>query len=160
MKQWLINIVVAVIITAILSLIVPDGKMGKFIKSFFGFFIMLIILTPIIKFDFSTLDYEVVFNSNNIYVQNEFIEYSTDKKISFYEDNCEEIAKNCGVSNAKVDILYEISVDGDLEIKSVILNLQNAEFISDKEHIDIIVECKKMIVNYLNITTDLVVFYE
>ena len=160
MKQWLLNIVVAVIITAVLSIILPEGKMGKFIKSFFAFFIMLIILMPVINIDFSAIDYEMIFSSNNISVQTDYIEYSSDKKISFYEGQCAEIAENCGITGAKVDINYEITTNGNLQIKNVIFNLKNAEFISDKAHIDIIEESKNTVAKYLNIGNDLVVFYE
>ena len=102
----------------------------------------------------------MIFNSNNVSVQTDFIDYTANKKVGLYEEKCLEIAKKSGINGAEVDIYYKISSKGDLNIENVIINLQNSEFITDKAHIDIIDELKMSVAKYLNVRTDLVVFYE
>ena len=51
MNSYLLSISVIVFLTSIISLILPDGKMGKYVKSFFSILILLVIISPIFKFD-------------------------------------------------------------------------------------------------------------
>ena len=60
MKDWIISIVSVVLITNIVCLILPQGKMGRFVKNIFSILTVLVIIKPLIylkngNFDFGQI---------------------------------------------------------------------------------------------------------
>ena len=160
MKAWIVSIIAVVIITAIISLILPEGKTGKFIKSIFSLFIVFTIIKPMFYLKNNEFKYEDIFNQSEIELQFGFIEYVFQSKIDEYENNCIEILENSGVNNAFVEIIYSNDKETTIKIECVLINLENSVIISDKSHIDIIKEIKFNVANYLRISDDLVKIYE
>ena len=160
MKSWIISISAVVIITAIISLIVPEGKIGKYIKSIFSLFIVFTIIKPLFYIKNTEFKYEDIFDQNEIELQFSFIEFISEEKINEYENNCLIILENEGVSNGIVEIVYSHEDQSKIKIEFISVNLENSVIISDKSHIDIIKDIKKNISTYMNINIDSVKIYE
>ena len=62
-RQWCEGIIIAVIISIIIEMIIPEGKNKKYIKVIIGVYIMFVSLTPILEL----LDYDFNFNKNMNY---------------------------------------------------------------------------------------------
>lgn len=159
MKEWILSIGTTVLLTTIISLILPDGKIGKFIKGIFLIIVLLVILKPLANIKDSGLSDMSIFVNTETNIQSEYLNYIYDKKIKKHEEVCEKIIENIGIYKAKTSIQYSISEMG-MEIQKVNINLKNSVIISDKEHIDIIEEIKANIMSYLNIENEKLVIYE
>ena len=59
-RQWCEGIIIAVIISIIIEMIIPEGKNKKYIKVIIGVYIMFVSLTPILEL----LDYDFNFNKD------------------------------------------------------------------------------------------------
>ena len=160
MKDWIVSISAVVIITAIVSLILPEGKLGKHIKSIFSIFIVFTIIKPIIYIKDNDFNYQNIFNQDNIELQYDFIDYISNEKIEEYEKNCVDILEQNGIKKASVKLTYSLNNTQEIIIKFVSVDLKNSVINSDKAHIDIINEIKKLLATYLNIGIDLVNVYE
>lgn len=71
-REWCEGIIIAVIISIIIEMIIPDGKNKKYIKVIIGVYIMFVSLSPlleVLQYDFKfdeILDYNTVEVSQNI----------------------------------------------------------------------------------------------
>ena len=73
LKNWTNSIIVAIIISVILGLIIPNGNNKKYIKMVINLYVLFVILNPLIsKFtnlngiDINTKDYERYFKGENV----------------------------------------------------------------------------------------------
>ena len=160
MKDWIISITTVILLTSIICLILPQGKMGKYIKSIFSLLTMLVIIKPIINIKESDFYYEQIVGADNFVLQDNFIEYINNKRIDVYKQNCLKIINDIGIKNPEIDINYVIEDNQNIKISFVKINLQNSVIISDKQHIDIKEEMITDIASYLNINKNMVAIYE
>lgn len=159
MKDWIFNIGATVLLVSIITLILPDGKVGKFIKSIFSILILMIIIKPLVPIKEFNFDYTSIFGNTEITVQENFVNYTFEEKKKSYQRYCLKIIEDIGVENASVELIYD-NENMKFEIKNVKINLVNSVIKSDKEHIFIIEEIKEKISSYLNVNSSILVIYE
>ena len=124
-RQWCEGIIIAVIISIIIEMIIPEGKNKKYIKVIIGVYIMFVSLTPILEL----LDYDFNFNKNMNYNTIETSQSINNNIKDIYISGIEENLKNeieelgYEVENIKIytDINYE-NIE-KIELKIVILVL-------------------------------------
>ncbi len=154
MKSWALSIVVIVFTISIVSLLFPNGKIGKFIKSVFSFLLVFVVLKPIIKIKNNDFELDNFLVNNEIVLQDSYLQFYNNKKIKTYKDSCIKILNDCGINNAEIEFQYETDKYNKILFVSIILNLENAVINSDKEHIVIIETAKQKIKSYLNLSEE------
>lgn len=150
MKAWVIGILVNVFFITVLSLILPEGKMVKSIKSVVSLLLVIVIVQPVLRLKDINLDLGQVFNKE-VVLQNNYLEYIHFKKVENYEKSCVLLLEKVGIYQAKVDVIYKINEDNEINVKKIQINLKNSVIKSDKDHIDIIDEAKLLIKNTFKI---------
>ena len=58
MKEWCENILVIVMITTIIEMLLPAGKMQKYVRVVIGVYLIFSILQPILNFDYNSVNLE------------------------------------------------------------------------------------------------------
>ena len=159
MKEWIISIVAVVLITSIVCLILPQGKMGKFIKNIFSILTMLVIIKPIIYLKDFDYNFDNLGSNNEVTIQENFLDYIYSKRIEEYKQNCLKITKDFGVENASVEIYYDIDNQA-IKITLIEINLRDSVILSDKGHIHIKEGIITNISTYLNVEKNMVVINE
>jgi len=160
MKDWIISIFAIVLITSIICIILPQGKMGKYIKNIFSLLTMFVIIKPIIYLKDKDLNYEQIIGTDEIVFQEQFLSFVFNKQVEEYEKNCCKIIENIGVKNAVVSIDFDINKNQDIEIGFVQINLQSSVIISNMAHINIKEEIINDVASYLNVNKNMVIIYE
>lgn len=160
MKNWIISLGTIIILSSLITIILPEGKLNKFIKCYLSLIIMIVIIQPITSIKSLNFNFENVFQENQIELQYDYLEYVANIRINNYIDNCKKIAKDVGVDGLIVEIMYEIDENNEIILNNILLNFKNSVIISDKEHIDIIEEVKTSICKYLDVEQNKVVIYE
>ncbi len=160
MKNWIISLGTIIILSSLITIILPEGKLNKFIKCYLSLIIMIVIIQPITSIKSLNFSFENVFQENQIELQYDYLEYVANVRINNYIDNCKKIAKDVGVDGLIVEIMYEIDENNEIILNNILLNFKNSVIISDKEHIDIIEEVKTSICKYLDVEQNKVVIYE
>lgn len=137
-RQWCEGIIIAVIISIIIEMIIPEGKNKKYIKVIIGVYIMFVSISPILEL----LDYDFNFNKNMNYNTIETSQSINNNIKDIYISGIEENLKNeieelgYEVENIKIytDINYEniekieLKIVGKKgEIKQVIIGEDNTK---------------------------------
>lgn len=122
-KVWIVNIVTVIIFISFLEILMPDGKMKKYLNLILGFVVMLAILNPVMG----------LLNSNS-YLEDEFFKISNDlirEEYIFSAKNIESVQQEQLLTLYKSKIIDDIkqrveskysvnvlSIDIDLENKN------------------------------------------
>ena len=108
MNDWILSLAIVILIIAIISLILPEGKMGKTVKGFFSLIIILIMIKPILNFNGDKLlNYQVNVNSNES--QDQYLNYVFRQKATNYQNLCNKIAINNGINAMQTRIEYSVN---------------------------------------------------
>lgn len=160
MKSWIISVCALAIITTIILIILPQGKLGQYIKNIFSLLLVIVIIQPIVKINFDTLSYDFFNYDIEVELQDNYLTYVTNSRVENLELKCENIILNLGVKGASVDIQANIKDFDFKKIDKVLINLEKAEIINDNSHIDIIEQIISNVSEYLSVEKKLVVVYE
>ena len=120
MTTWAQGIIVAVIITTIIELILPEGKHKKYIKMVMGVYILFTIVSPIITkitnqdFEFDESKYEEFFKNSTYEVSSQSLEEENDNQIKdLYLNNIKSDVKQ--KLKEQGYIVEEMQIEADLE---------------------------------------------
>jgi stage III sporulation protein AF len=144
-KQWCEGIIVAIIISIIIEMLIPDGKNKKYVKVVIGIYIMFITLNPILEllnYDFEIDDF---FELQNIQVSSNYDPEMVEVYVLGIEQTIKEEIENLGydVENVSVflDDTYENIEKIELEISGKAYKIKSIEKV-------VIGENKKNVVYY------------
>lgn len=120
MTTWAQGIIVAVIITTIIELILPEGNHKKYIKMVMGVYILFTIVSPIITkitnqdFEFDESKYEEFFKNSTYEISSQSLEEENDNQIKdLYLNNIKSDVKQ--KLKEQGYIVEEIQIEADLE---------------------------------------------
>lgn len=159
MKNWILNVVSIIFIIVIFSIFLPESRVGKYAKSILSVFILIITISPIIKKDFSRIEEEVVFNEDYL-IQEDYLYYINDYKVNLIKEKCNNLLIELDITNAVLDVEYNINDAYNVEIKKVNINLSESVINSVKPHKYIIDEIKNEISKQVGISKELIIVYE
>lgn len=110
-RQWCEGIIVAVVISIIIEMIIPEGKNKKYIKVIIGVYIMFVSLSPLLEFLHYDFNFSEIENSFTIETSQDIDDNIKDVYISGIEENLKTEIEELGyeVENIKIytDINYE-----------------------------------------------------
>lgn len=162
MKTWLLSVGAMILLTALITLILPNGRTNKLIRSVFALLTLLVIVQPLVSL--KTGEAEIVIpsitNDNEIYLQEDFLGYIIEKRNENKEKECGKILSEKGINGAFVEIGYITDGKASYEIKKVTVNLTESVIFPDKEHIDIIEVIRTEIADYLKTDKEVIYIYE
>lgn len=159
MKTWILSIGAIIILTSILTLILPEGKLGKNIKSVFSLIVVLIIVQPLIKLKNGEIDFNDFYTEKEIVLQEDYIYYVNEQKITNYQNQCQNFLLDLGIKGAKTNIDYIVDEFGQVEIILASVDLENSVINSKDEHIDINKDISLGISKILNVEENRVKTY-
>ena len=156
MKVWIISIGAVILMTVISLYIIPEGKLGKHVKGIFSVLIIFVIINPVINFDMDNFLDKVETGNQTVNIQYNYIDFVYKKRTENSRLQIEKALEDIGVIDSIVKIDYVITNTFSYSIKNVFINLEKSVIKSDKEHIDIIEEIKKIVSNLLLIGDELI----
>ncbi len=160
MKQWTYSISAIVILASIIMIILPNGRTSTIIKSIFSLVIMLVIISPIKSLTNKEYTFENMFEENNLIIQEDYLEYITQKKLYIYKENVIKILENLGIKNATFEYEYTVSDLYEISFNKVFINLKNSVIQSENNHIIITENIKNSLSEYLEINKEFIEIYD
>jgi len=121
LKIWVNQIIVAVIISTIIEMLLPNGNNKKYIKMIIGLYVLFTIIQPIITkltgkiLNISDFNYHKYFDQD-------ILEISSND----FEDNNSKLIKQAYIDNIKKDIITKINQKG-YEIESCSIEILDNE---------------------------------
>ena len=140
LKTWVNQIIVAIIISTIIEMILPNGSNKKYIKMVIGLYVLFTIIQPIItkvtgeKFDISSFKYNQYLDKDIIEITSQDFETNNSKLIKqAYIDNIKQDIKSkinkkgYDLTNCSIDILDDESKEGYGAIRNITLKIKKQE---------------------------------
>ena len=93
MKAWCENILVAVMISTLIEMMLPEGKTQKYIKVVIGIYLIFTILQPVLKFTNTSISLENVISELSIENSSNIEEYEIDEQKNYLNEIEENLRK-------------------------------------------------------------------
>ena len=157
MSGYILTILGIVLAGILIDIIVPTGKINKYIKSIFAIFVVAVILMPVVKF-IAKSD-EITINYTDYEIEQNLMDYIFSSRVTAYENEIIEVLENDGLSNIDIKINYSIN-SNELSLNSCEVNLKNmtsSNIDSHNNRYEFIAETIKEITN---LTDEVIIFYE
>ena len=156
MKDWALKLILTCFIITLFNILLPNGKTGKSIKTTFSFLLILMMFEPLSYLKEFNFNFDQLINVDNVNYQSDYIDYFNSKLIEKYKSDCNSIINSFEIENFSCELIYTRN-DAKINVENVILNFQNAVFNSDKDHIVIIENIKKLIAKYFSIDSKYII---
>lgn len=155
---WIYNIIGIVFIGIIYDILLPVGKISKFMKCIFSVFVLYSVVMPILSTINLNLN-ENYFDSVSDEIDADFIGKLNQSKNDTYENLIEAGIQEEGLLNVYVEIINN-SENNVYQIDQVIINLSNCVLSEDVKNINKYEVITKQVKNYVDISEEKIIFYE
>ena len=132
MKEWLLSVTVVIILSIIILLILPEGRLYGLIKSVFCAVALITILSPIIDFSVFSNPIDFVLGENEQVYQEDYLDYVFQTKIDDIKTNCKKIIENYYSNSTYIDIVFYRDNQFNLIIEKVSIHLADNSLDKDK----------------------------
>ncbi len=141
MKTYILNIVGIVLISAVVTIIAPSGKMGKFIKGTTRLFLLIVLISPIINWvRTESPSFE---SSSTIQINENYLLQCADVLQSRDEEEIEAYIEKEFCVSSKVDVKRQISAL--FPIEQITINLSDEGINETEERIYMINRIKEAV---------------
>ncbi len=110
-KQWCEGIIIAVIISVIIEMIIPEGKNKKYIKVIIGIYIMFVSLSPLLEFLHYDINFDEIANFDTIETSQNIDNDIKDIYISGIEENLKLEIEDLGYEVEFIKIYTDINYE-------------------------------------------------
>ena len=157
MSGYILTILGIVLAGILIDIIVPTGKINKYIKSIFAIFVVAVIIMPVVKLisnkDNITIDY------NDYEIEENLMNYIFSSRVRAYENEIETALNNAGYSKVDIKINYSIN-SNELSLNSCEVNLKNMTSSNIEMHNNRYEFIAETIKEITNLTDEVIIFYE
>ncbi len=157
MTAYVLSILGVVVVGVIIDIIIPTGTINKFIKSIYGIFVVLIIITPIINLFKNYQDYELSYTEYEI--NETLINYINKMKISAMEEEIITRLEENEISGVEVTINYSIEND-TLTINSCVIDIKNMSSSSNNSNNNIYEIITEIVQAVTDLDSEVIIFNE
>lgn len=159
-SSWLISIIGVVIIGVLVDLILPNGKLNGFIKAIFGFFTIIVIISPFPKlFNMNFSFNDIFYNNQSCEIDKDYVDATNKRIVLALEENLVLALEKAGFSNLTVEIEYNLE-NYSYIIKNVFVNIKNLVINQNVPHINKYTEMSEVIMDNLNVPKEMIIFNE
>lgn len=153
------SIIGVCILSVVVDLIVPSGKMSSSIKSVFSYIVILVVLAPLPNLIKGNFSLDGLFSNVDIEIQDEYIYNINQSKLDKWTIKIEEELEIAGITGAIVSISANI-FEYDMQIDAVYVDLYNAVISSNLANKNIQTEVVSVALKCLDVEKNKVVVYE
>ncbi len=137
MKGYVLSIAGVILISAVISIIAPSGKMGKFVKSMSRLFIFVILITPFVRF---VKNPDAVLPSSEITEDEGYLRAYTSMLCKADE---EEIASWMEEEYGVKSSVFVSRSSDDFSYKKIVVSVTDFGINGEESHIDILSAAKE-----------------
>ncbi|MCI7003011.1 MAG: hypothetical protein MR904_01540 [Clostridia bacterium] len=158
-SAWILSIAGICMLSVIIDLVIPDGKTNTIIKNVFSYAIVLVVILPLPKLFKNNTDLNDLFSPVDFPMQDNYIYNINQAKLDKWTQDINDDLVNGGIYGAVVSISANI-FERNMEINAVYVDLYNVVISNENKNINIKTEVVRVVLNYINIKEDKVIFYE
>ncbi len=129
LKAWCEGIVIAIIISTIIEMIIPDNKSKKYVKVVIGIYIMFVCLNPILELLKYDLNFEDIFDIETVEASSSVDSRIKDVYVLGIEEKIKEDVESIGYILEGVQVLVDSNYEEINEINLKIKCKQNENIV-------------------------------
>lgn len=158
LNSYLLSILGVVLITVLIDLVLPDGKINKYIKSIVAIVVVAVILSPVAKLALPDFDFTEYFRTAGYEINEEALNNISSSQIAILNKDIEEKLEKLGFLGVHVTICTKSSQNP--EIKYIYVDLADLVINKNEEHIDYYTKIRESILEFVtNIKEDQIIVY-
>ena len=159
LTAWILSILGVVVVGAVIDLVLPSGRMNKYIKSVFASVTVLIVLLPLPNLLHGGCDFHGFSLGGDLQLQEEYLDYASEIKKKALVDGLRAAMLSEGIT------LGEVEIEGNFRaaapvIESVQINFSQVVIDGQSAHINKYQLIAEKVSQYLAVARDVVRFYE
>lgn len=141
MKEWVMSIVGAIVLTILIDVIISDGEMKKYVKGITSLIVLSIIITPLPKLIQNENGYDKINTNGTVEVVNsdinyEFLEETKQKQFDNLSKACLILLNEKGISKVKITHKF-VCIDGVVKIEKILIDCTDLVIKEGFENINI-----------------------
>lgn len=137
MNYLIIRLFSILFIGSIITLIIPDGKMGKLISYSLYFLTIFSFISPLVSSFNNEVNFEMGSNEN-IYISHEYVNTVINQKQYFIEEEIGYLIRDFKIEEFSVNADVEINDDNEIIIEKITIEIDKKVIQNQSQHIDII----------------------
>lgn len=141
MKAWIISIVCVIVLGVLLEIVLPKGKIAKYVKGTFALVVIFVIVSPLPKL--LKKEWKFDFSSAWASANNTFLQETENERTHEQEEDVENYVALFGY-----DCEVEISKKSDFEIEEV--------YVTNYGNFACVNEIGELVANKLNVKKDVI----
>ena len=157
-KSYIITLIGIAVLSIIIDVVLPNGKIQNFVKAMFNLIILSAITLPIITIINTKINIDNLFNYE-INVDYDFIEASNKKIYSNLEQTIKTDLNNIGYSNVGITIEFKTNKTNTI-IEKIKIDISKIKININVPHNDIKIDILEVVYKYINIESSNIVFIE
>lgn len=160
MSAYILSVCGAVIFSSLVTIILPDGKIGKFINGVLKLTCVFVMLSPIISWinDLKPSKKDIE-TSKEVTIDQNYLEYFYDLQAQSLTDEIKSTIEKEFKITVFVEIEWQISKYA-FDVKKVHINIKDFGINEKNKHIIIIEQVKTRVSEMMNVKGDLVLVNE
>lgn len=158
-SSWVLSIAGVCFISVLVDLSLPEGKTNSHIKNVISYVIILVVILPLPNLLKGKFDSDSIFSEIEINIQDEYVYNVNQSKLDALIESINDDLNKCGISGVVVSISANI-FEVDMKIYAVYVDLYNVVISGNTQNINIKTEVASVVLNYVNISEDKIIFYE
>ena len=156
---WILSIAGVALVGVLIDIILPNGKIQKYIKSVFAFTMVLVIILPLPTLLKREVDIEGIINKNEIILQTDYIYQLNRDRLDDLQNDIEQAIEEQGLAHVSIAISADIFTT-NLQIEAVFVDTTNMVIIAQDKHINTNDIIKNAILSKVNIKKEQIIFNE
>lgn len=156
---WLLSIAGVSILSVLVDVILPNGQTNKYIKGIFAFCMILVIISPIPKLIDKNFNFDNVFVTEDMFIDNEFIYQTNRDRLNLLKYQIESELVEAGLKEIYVSVNGDI-FDHKMQIENVFVDLSLLVINSQNQHIDIEKTVKDAVRKFISIEEEKIIINE
>ena len=133
MTNYILSILGIVLAGVLIDVVMPSGKINKYIKSIYSIFIVVVLLNPLLNFLNKHHDFTINYKDYEVNV--ELVAYIYKKQVIEIENKIKTQFEDEGFNKIDIKLNYSIE-NNELQLNSCTINLKNLVIVQDKQHIN------------------------
>ena len=156
-SAWILSIAGVSVLSILIDLFLPSGQTNGYIKTIFNYVIVFIIIAPFPALIKSDIDTSNIFTETEIVLQEDYIYQLNRDKLTMLESGIESTLDSKGLKNVDISISADIFTTV-MKIDTIYVDFSNLVIVDNDEHIDIENEVVEVIISFVDIEKENIVF--
>lgn len=159
LSAWILSILGIVVIGAVIDLVLPSGRMNKYVKSVFAAVTVLVIILPLPNMLKNGCDSENFIFNEQIQLQEDYLGYAEKVKRDSIVRGLRSALASDGITIGEVEIVGKFSAAVPI-VEEVRINLSQVVISGQTEHINKCEVVRSKVSEYLSIDKESIQIYE